>query len=67
MQVVSMESVIKTWLMAIWMRQSGSAPGSGSKEKVMAPTVKTFGWQAAKGAEGEAVFVLHPITPFWQC
>jgi len=67
MQVVSMESVIKTWLRAIWMRQSGSAPGSGSKEKVMAPTVKPLGGKQPRVQKERQCLCYIPITPFWKC
>ena len=42
---------IKTWLRVIWIRQSGNAPGSGSREKIMASAVNTLAWgSAATGA-----------------
>jgi len=59
---------------AIWMRQSGKAPGSGSREKVAASAVKIFTWGRGKAcwrwlhwdhqekdAQGQ---LLHPFERF---
>jgi len=45
--VMSIDKGMKTWLRAIWIRQSGNAPDSRSRENVMASTVKILAWGEA--------------------
>ena len=63
--VVSIDNGMKTCFAAIWMRQSGKALGSGSKEKDAASTVKTLdrgreSTGAAEAREGMAGMRVWP-------
>src|SRR5882724_2143664 len=52
--VLSMDKGMKMWFRAIWMRQSGRAPGSGSSEKVATSAMKTLLRDKGVGADNEA-------------
>ena len=58
-----MDKGMKTWLRAIWMRQSGGVPSSGSSKKVATSAMQTLLWDEGVGADNEAELGLGRGSP----